>query len=560
VPELLRLAGELTVRDGEDVALSAALVVSELHKAYRPALEESAAPFLAHVAALYANFEAAAAHHFGADARARPAGEPGLAEGGAQGGQGSPAPPACSFRLLTDLPLTVMFLLQLYPKSLMAPLRQLLPPMLACLGSGAVAGGAASLPLHLRGVYGDMRAAQVKAVSFVTFVMRSMADDFRPHAPLLARSVVFLLRTCPDRVSVRKELLVATRHMVGSSLLRATVLGCGGEGAAASPADALLDEAVLLGPGLAAREALRMLAFSLVSEMVSTASSAAPQQAQAQADAAQQQQPTLSLAQLGKAVRLYGAALRDPTQPLALASACTRLVLGCVRLLFTPRFRAAPDGGEREQAVQLLGSILMLLAERLAGLARLAPAYAAAAAAATATAAAAAPAPAPAPAAGESPLRPAVVTAPSSAGGAAAAFLLHRSPIPGNPARPLPAAVAELADARLLLRTLLPAIKTVVWSVAHFAAPQAAPPGAASAASLLSDELLSAVARVAVLTPPAVAALYAGAQGGSAAAAVAECFDGLSALLTQLAPRSLTQLLPRLLPSLFRCPACSAAC
>jgi transformation/transcription domain-associated protein len=94
----------------------------------------------------------------------------------------------------------------------------------------------------------------VKTVSFVTFLLRVLADALRPHAPRLSAAVVHLLLTCPDVVATRKELLVATRHMLGTEFRIAF----------APHIDTLLSEHALLGTGRAAHEALRPLAFSLL--------------------------------------------------------------------------------------------------------------------------------------------------------------------------------------------------------------------------------------------------------------------------------------------------------
>ena len=66
------------------------------------------------------------------------------------------------------------------------------------------------------------------------------------------------LQTCPDIVNMRKELLVATRHA-----LTTTLRGC-----FYSKLDVLMDETVLVGRGKLCQAELRPLAFSMLAELV----------------------------------------------------------------------------------------------------------------------------------------------------------------------------------------------------------------------------------------------------------------------------------------------------
>jgi hypothetical protein len=115
-----------------------------------------------------------------------------------------------------------------------------------------------ALPPHLRPAYAELRAAQVKTVSFVTFLLRIIGEALRPYAPRLSLAVVHLLLTCPDVVATRKELLVATRHMLGTEFRVAF----------RAHTDTLLSEQALLGGGRAAHDALRPLAISLLVSVV----------------------------------------------------------------------------------------------------------------------------------------------------------------------------------------------------------------------------------------------------------------------------------------------------
>ena len=261
--QLLQLCTKVLASDAEENALVAIRITSELHKAYRPTLEQEAGPFLEHVAALYSQFGATCAHHFERPGAAIPPPSSADAGGGAQLGSGDPSaagddtprqlvPASRSFRVITDAPLIVMFIFQLYPRLMTVHMPALLPAMVDAV---ALQGPAYDkLPLHLRPAYAELRAAQVKTVSFVTFLLRVLGDALRPHAPRLSAAVVHLLVTCPDVVATRKELLVATRHMLSTEFRVAF----------RAHTDTLLSEQALLGSGRAAHDALRPLAFSLL--------------------------------------------------------------------------------------------------------------------------------------------------------------------------------------------------------------------------------------------------------------------------------------------------------
>lgn len=256
--QLLHLCTTVLATDAEENALVAIRITSELHKAYRPSLEQEAGPFLDHVAVLYSHMGATCAHHFEGPGSAPP--PPSSADAAVTGeapaaGEEAPrvlVPASRSFRVITDAPLIVMFIFQLYPRLMTVHTPALLPAMVDAV---AFQGPEAdTLQPHLRAAYAELRAAQVKTASFITFLLRVVSESLRPYAARVTAAVVNLLLTCPDVVSTRKELLVATRHMLGSDF----------RAAFRAHTDTLLSEKALLGGGRAAHDALRPLAFSLL--------------------------------------------------------------------------------------------------------------------------------------------------------------------------------------------------------------------------------------------------------------------------------------------------------
>ena len=63
-------------------------------------------------------------------------------------------------------------------------------------------------------LYNDLKALQVKTVSFIAYVLRSFFPVLKPFQEQVANGVIALMKDCPpDASGTRKELLVATRHL-----------------------------------------------------------------------------------------------------------------------------------------------------------------------------------------------------------------------------------------------------------------------------------------------------------------------------------------------------------
>jgi len=157
------MAMRVLQNDYEDNALIAAKIVFELHKSYRPMLAKYVRPFLEFVHVSYRNLPTSVQRNF-ANPNPNPSAKSLASDistaAGASGivGSSTPAPTAtatatattpagptpfdhaqfpvkssASFRVLTECPLTVMLLFQLYPKYIKTYLMQLLPLMMEAL-------------------------------------------------------------------------------------------------------------------------------------------------------------------------------------------------------------------------------------------------------------------------------------------------------------------------------------------------------------------------------------------------------------------------------------------
>lgn len=248
-----------------------------------------------------------------------------------------------SFKVLTECPLTVMLLFQLYPKYMKSNITILIPLMMECLGvrgppsgeyeykaplkkedKGAAAAGDAnssfpasaasaqpnkakspSLPSppavspqvianlqslalrHHTRLTRDLIAAQVKTLSFLTYLLRGYANDMAPYTDRIAASVVHLMQSCPrDALSTRKELLVATRHILATDFRSGFYRRI----------DSLLDDRVLVGSARPASNellALRPLGYSTLADLVHHV------------------RAKLSMAQVNRVVSVFGRVIHD---------------------------------------------------------------------------------------------------------------------------------------------------------------------------------------------------------------------------------------------------------
>lgn len=99
-----------------------------------------------------------------------------------------------------------------------------------------------------RTVYNDFIVAQVKTMSFLAYILRSYTAVLRPFQSQIPDFVLRLLRECPPESSAtRKELLVATRHILSTDFRSPFVPNI----------DLLLNEKVLIGTGVTSHDTLR---------------------------------------------------------------------------------------------------------------------------------------------------------------------------------------------------------------------------------------------------------------------------------------------------------------
>ncbi|XP_040962395.1 transformation/transcription domain-associated protein [Gossypium hirsutum] len=331
VQDLLKVAMQVLTTDNEENGFICIRIIFDLLRNFRPTLENEVQPFLDFVCKIYQNFRLTVSHFFdnatvGMEVDMKPMDTSSVSDQGITPsgyvGNGQLNPSTRSFKIVTESPLVVMFLFQLYSRLVQTNIPHLLPLMVAAISVP----GPEKVPPHLKTQFIELKGAQVKTVSFLTYLLKSFADYIRPHEESICKSIVNLLVTCSDSVSIRKELLVALKHVLGTDFKRGLF----------PLIDTLLEERVLVGTGRACFETLRPLAYSLLAEIVHHV------------------RGDLSLSQLSRIIYLFSSNMHDASLSLGIHTTCARLMLNLVE----PIFEKGVDQPSMDEARVLLGRIL----------------------------------------------------------------------------------------------------------------------------------------------------------------------------------------------------------
>lgn len=183
VQDLLKVAMQVLTTDNEENGLICIRIIFDLLRNFRPTLEAEVQPFLDFVCKIYQNFRLTVSHFFEGGAAmaaippiSTPAGGDDLkpmdisdqltpsSSSGLSGvssgyhGSGQLNPSTRSFKIVTESPLVVMFLFQLYSRLVQTNIPNLLPLMVAAISVP----GPEKVPPHLKTQFIELKGAQVK--------------------------------------------------------------------------------------------------------------------------------------------------------------------------------------------------------------------------------------------------------------------------------------------------------------------------------------------------------------------------------------------------------------
>lgn len=351
---LLEVCMDVLAKDYEDNALLASKIIFDLHKNFRSMPQDQVQPYLDFVQRVYRALPTSVEKnfHFPSSVAAAsiaplatetpfsvqdssnspekdllsilPGDKTDLSQSGSPS-SGIPSTPTSkvavksisSFRVLTECPLTVMLLFQLYPKFLKTNIPTLIHLMMEALAirspplQSLVKGKIETY--HKRLYYNRSRelvAAQVKTLSFLTYLLRGFADQMKPYEDRIATNVVSLMTSCPrESIGTRKELMVATRHILATDFRKGFF----------RHVDSLLDERILMGSHRHSDQTIiRPLGYSTLADLVLHVRS------------------MLTLKQLSRVVYMFSRVLHDSSMklPVSIQLTAVRLLLSVVDIIF----------------------------------------------------------------------------------------------------------------------------------------------------------------------------------------------------------------------------------
>lgn len=247
--------------------------------------------------------------------------------------------------MLTECPIAVVLIFQTY-KSVMGPAMLDLSPLVMesikiqpepqriahheAKERGEIFVGVAP-GISNREMYTELIKTQVKTMAFLAYVLRGSSQaNVKDYLEVFPEACIRLLRDCPpEDVSTRKELLVATRHILTADSRSSFI----------PYIDTLLEERVLVGTGVSSRELLRPLASSVVADLIHHVRNELP------------------IAQLNRVVYVFSCNLNDATFSSSIQTMCAKLLNTIVDSI--------ANKGDAEQSARLMKSMFISSLEKL---------------------------------------------------------------------------------------------------------------------------------------------------------------------------------------------------
>ncbi|XP_052799623.1 transformation/transcription domain-associated protein-like isoform X2 [Mya arenaria] len=163
-----------------------------------------------------------------------------------------------SLKVLAELPIIVVLMYQLYKPSVHQEVANFIPLIMNTITLQPRQEHRAH-PAFNKEVFVDFVAAQIKTLSFLAYIVRIFQEQVQQYSKQMVQGHLSLLSLCPQEVAhLRKELLIAAKHILATDLRNKFV----------SVIDKLFDETVLIGTGWTTHESLRPLAYSTLADLV----------------------------------------------------------------------------------------------------------------------------------------------------------------------------------------------------------------------------------------------------------------------------------------------------
>ncbi|CAB4408939.1 unnamed protein product [Rhizophagus irregularis] len=355
--ELLQLLMGLLKVENEDNAVICLKIIIELYKSYKLLLEDQVQPFLDIVREMYLNMEQTVKDAFDSSGSSAtpgastpiqtivpPSPRPTSPVSDVTTNEATPnkvlAKSLHSFKVLTECPIIVVLLFQSRREFVNDSIKSFVPLIIKTLGLQARPQAEAHEAANSRGEifvgvapgirdrvkYTEFIVAQVKTMSFLAYFLRAYPDSLSEYQNRIPDFVIRLLQDCPPEASAtRKDLLVATRHILSTDIRNTFI----------NKIDILLDEKVLVGTSVTSHDTLRPMAYSMLADLVHHVRN------------------KLTPTQLSKTVYMYSRNLHDPTLAAGIQTMCSKLLLNLTECIVN-----IPKRDDKDEARELLIKIL----------------------------------------------------------------------------------------------------------------------------------------------------------------------------------------------------------
>lgn len=223
-----------------------------------------------------------------------------------------------SLKVLAELPIIVVLMYQIYKPNVDHDVSELIPLIMNTI--------TLQPPSHLRNnpsfnkeVFVDFIGAQIKTLSFLAYIIKSYQDLVSHNSQQLVQGLLGLFTLCPPEVAhLRKELLIAARHILTTDL-RNKFVPC---------IDKMFQENVVIGSGWTAQESHRPLAYSTLADLIHHV------------------RQNLPLNDLSLAVNVFAKNVHDESLPSSIQTMSCKLLLNLVECIRTRSDQESGNGRE----------------------------------------------------------------------------------------------------------------------------------------------------------------------------------------------------------------------
>lgn len=231
-----------------------------------------------------------------------------------------------SLKVLQELPIIVVLMNQLYKQNVLQDVSDFIPIVITTISLQPSPQHRAS-PGFNKEVFVDFMGAQIKALSFLAYVIRVYQEVITQHSQMLVKGILGLFTLCPMEVAhLRKELVIASRHILATDLRNQFI----------PHMEYFFNEDIFIGHGWTTQEALRPLAYSTLADLVHHV------------------RLLLPLNDVSHAVHLYSKNLLDPSLPTTVQMVSCKLLMNLVDTVSRQRTDAENSTQGRELLMRIL--------------------------------------------------------------------------------------------------------------------------------------------------------------------------------------------------------------